>query len=112
MASRGRIGSFNTSLLKTGSIGGKVVSMSATVVREKHETTLPPDVVEAAGLKVNDQVDWRFEDGEIRGRKLAPREANPKPIKVVNKDGHWMLDEPIPRDEILAAIRADREGKR
>ena len=47
-------------------------TMSATVVREKRQTTLPSDVSEAAGLKPGDQVDWRFEDGEIRGRKLAP----------------------------------------
>jgi len=86
--------------------------MSATVVQEKRLLTLPADVVEAAGLKVNDRVDWRFEDGEIRGRKLAPAEFQPQPIKVVKKGGHWMLDEPIPREEILAAIRADREGKR
>ncbi|HWY75096.1 MAG TPA: AbrB/MazE/SpoVT family DNA-binding domain-containing protein [Verrucomicrobiae bacterium] len=46
--------------------------MSATIVREKRQTTLPADVVEAAGLRVNDQVDWRFEGGEIRGRKLEP----------------------------------------
>ena len=45
--------------------------MSATVVREKRQTTLPQDVCEAAGIQVNDQVDWRFEDGEIRGRKLV-----------------------------------------
>ncbi len=49
--------------------------MSATVLREKRQTTLPQDVVEAAGLKPNDLVDWRFEDGEIRGRKLEPKKA-------------------------------------
>jgi bifunctional DNA-binding transcriptional regulator/antitoxin component of YhaV-PrlF toxin-antitoxin module len=31
--------------------------MSATAVREKFQVTLPQDVREAAGLKVNDQVD-------------------------------------------------------
>ncbi|MDB6021545.1 MAG: hypothetical protein JWQ04_1402, partial [Pedosphaera sp.] len=49
--------------------------MSATIVREKRQTTLPADVVKAAGLHVNDQVDWRFEDGEIRGRKLVAAKA-------------------------------------
>jgi antitoxin component of MazEF toxin-antitoxin module len=44
--------------------------LSATAIREKRQTTLPADVVEAAELKPGDQVDWRFENGEIRGRKL------------------------------------------
>jgi bifunctional DNA-binding transcriptional regulator/antitoxin component of YhaV-PrlF toxin-antitoxin module len=46
--------------------------MSATAIREKRQTTIPEDVSQAAGLKPGDQVDWRFEDGEIRGRKLVP----------------------------------------
>jgi bifunctional DNA-binding transcriptional regulator/antitoxin component of YhaV-PrlF toxin-antitoxin module len=46
--------------------------MSATVVRAKRQTTLPEDICQAAGIRIRDQVDWRFEDGEIRGRKLAP----------------------------------------
>jgi len=46
--------------------------MSATVVRAKRQTTLPEAVCEAAGIRIHDQVDWRFEEGEIRGRKLVP----------------------------------------
>jgi len=46
--------------------------MSATIVRAKRQTTLPEDVCQAAGIRVRDQVDWRFEEGEIRGRKLIP----------------------------------------
>jgi bifunctional DNA-binding transcriptional regulator/antitoxin component of YhaV-PrlF toxin-antitoxin module len=46
--------------------------MSATVVRAKRQTTLPEDVCQAAGIRIRDQVEWRFEGGEIRGRKLAP----------------------------------------
>ncbi len=56
--------------------------MSATVMREKRQVTLPLEVVQAAGIKIDDQVDWRFEDGEIRGRKLILR---PEPRKVVGK---------------------------
>jgi bifunctional DNA-binding transcriptional regulator/antitoxin component of YhaV-PrlF toxin-antitoxin module len=44
--------------------------MSATIVRAKRQTTLPEEVCEAAGIRIHDQVDWRFENGEIRGRKL------------------------------------------
>ncbi len=52
--------------------------MSAPIVREKRQTTLPQDVCEAAGLKPNDQVNWRFEEGEIRGRKLVARKPKPR----------------------------------
>lgn len=54
--------------------------MSATVIRAKRQTTLPEDVCQAAGIKIRDQVDWRFEEGEIRGRRLAPA---PEKIRVV-----------------------------
>jgi bifunctional DNA-binding transcriptional regulator/antitoxin component of YhaV-PrlF toxin-antitoxin module len=50
----------------------KYSNMSATVVKAKRQTTLPEDVCEAAGIKIRDQMDWRFEEGEIRGRKLVP----------------------------------------
>ncbi len=46
--------------------------MNATLVRAKRQTTLPEDVCKAAGIQIHDQVDWRYEDGEIRGRKLLP----------------------------------------
>ena len=42
-------------------------------MRVKRQTTLPVDVVEAAGIRVNDQIDWRYEAGEIRGRKLEAK---------------------------------------
>jgi bifunctional DNA-binding transcriptional regulator/antitoxin component of YhaV-PrlF toxin-antitoxin module len=50
-------------------------SMSTTVVSKKRRVTLPMDICEAAGLRVNDEVEWRFEGGEIRGHKLAPPDA-------------------------------------
>lgn len=55
-------------------------SMSATVVNEQRQTTLPEAVFEAAGLKPNDKIDWRVEDGEIRGRKIddEPQETFPR----------------------------------
>jgi hypothetical protein len=44
------------------------------------QTTLPADVCQAAGLKASDQVEWRFEEGEIRGRKVQPA---PEPQRIV-----------------------------
>ena len=45
--------------------------MSATVIDEKRRTTLPEAVVKEAGIKANDQIEWRVEQGEIRGRKVG-----------------------------------------
>ena len=45
--------------------------MSATIVDDPHTVTLPPSICDAAGLKPNDQIEWRIEEGEIRGRKIV-----------------------------------------
>jgi hypothetical protein len=55
--------------------------MSATIIDKKHRMTLPESICAAVGLKPNDQVEWRVQDGEIRGRKLVaqkPKEAFPR----------------------------------
>jgi bifunctional DNA-binding transcriptional regulator/antitoxin component of YhaV-PrlF toxin-antitoxin module len=57
--------------------------MSATVVREKRQTTLPEDVCQAAGIRIRDQVEWRFEEGEIRGRKLVPIRKKARIVRPV-----------------------------
>ena len=86
--------------------------MSATVLREKRQTTLPLEVVEAAGLKPNDQVDWRFQDGEIRGRKLEPVKPAPilKPLRVKGRLRPPPGFKPS-RQTVAAAIRADRDAR-
>jgi len=41
-----------------------------TLLGEKNQITLPDEVIEAAGLvPKRDRIAWRFENGEIRGRK-------------------------------------------
>ena len=87
-------------------------TMSATIVREKRQTTLPADVVEAAGIKVNDQVDWRFEDGEIRGRKLVPVADEVLDIGDVDARTLWSKGLKVTNESISAAVRADREGRK
>jgi hypothetical protein len=57
--------------------------MSATLVRAKRETTLPEEVCKAAGINVNDHVDWRFENGEIRGRKLVALRGKKRFVRPV-----------------------------
>jgi bifunctional DNA-binding transcriptional regulator/antitoxin component of YhaV-PrlF toxin-antitoxin module len=85
--------------------------MSAAIVREKRQTTLPADVVEAAGIRVNDQVDWRFEDGEIRGRKLAPVEEEVLDIDDVDPETLAPKEGKITDESIVRAIREDRDSR-
>jgi len=47
--------------------------MNAGAMKKQRQVTLPLRVVEAAGLLPGDQVEWRFEDGEIHGRRLTPK---------------------------------------
>ena len=49
--------------------------MDATVIDKKRRMTLPESVCEALDLQPNDRVEWRVEDGEIRGRKLVARKS-------------------------------------
>ena len=54
--------------------------MNATVIDKKRRMTLPESICDAVGLKPNDQVEWRVEAGEIRGRRLVaqrPEETFP-----------------------------------
>jgi bifunctional DNA-binding transcriptional regulator/antitoxin component of YhaV-PrlF toxin-antitoxin module len=83
--------------------------MSATAIRDMRQTTLPQEVAEAAGLKPGDQVDWRFEGGEIRGRKLESAEPVVLGLNDVAKGGilpaGWKFD---PAD-IANAMREERD---
>ena len=86
--------------------------MSATAVREQGQATLPADVLQAAGLKAGDRVDWRFEEGEIRGRKVASA-AEPRIVgRLVRKDGALVCDTDglqIDGDDLARAVREERD---
>src|SRR5437870_1178808 len=91
-------------------------TMSATAIREKRQTTIPEDVSSAAGLKPGDQVDWRFEDGEIRGRKLGPRAAPRRIVgKLVKRGDALVLEAPekitIDPEAIAQAVREERDSR-
>ena len=67
--------------LETGVLMSDNPCMSATIIDKKHRLTLPESICAAMGLETNDQVEWRVQDGEIRGRKLVaqkPKEAFPR----------------------------------
>jgi bifunctional DNA-binding transcriptional regulator/antitoxin component of YhaV-PrlF toxin-antitoxin module len=85
--------------------------MSATVVREKRQVTLPQEVVRAAGIKVDDQVDWRFEEGEIRGKKLAPGTVGVLDLEDLDPKSLAPKEGKPTRESIIKAVRADREGQ-
>jgi bifunctional DNA-binding transcriptional regulator/antitoxin component of YhaV-PrlF toxin-antitoxin module len=67
-------------VLEIGALRRDIPSMHATVIDKKRRMTLPESVCQAVGLKPHDQVEWRAEAGEIRGRRLVaqkPKEAFP-----------------------------------
>ncbi|HEY1172481.1 MAG TPA: AbrB/MazE/SpoVT family DNA-binding domain-containing protein [Verrucomicrobiae bacterium] len=84
--------------------------MSATAVREKRQTTIPADVAEAAGIEPGDQVEWRFEEGEIRGRKLVMEKTRTVGLddvdpRTLRPKGGWKVD----RSRLKEAIKAGRD---
>ena len=89
--------------------------MSATVVREKRQVTLPQEVVQAAGLQVDDQVEWRFEDGEIRGRKLVPQAGARRIVgKLVRRGDAFILEAKgikVTAEAIAATVREERDSR-
>lgn len=81
--------------------------MSDTFLREKNQITLPSDIVQAAGLSPSDRIDWRFEHGEIVGRKLVNgktrRGAN---LVADSKTGMLYFDCEFSYDEMESAALA------
>ena len=83
-------------------------------MREKRQTTLPADVCVAAGITVHDQIEWRFENGEIRGRKLLARAPRTVVGKLVRRDGVLVLDTAglaIAPEDIARAVRDERDAR-
>ncbi len=88
--------------------------MKATAIRQKRQTTLPSEVSEAAGLKPGDQVEWRYEAGEIRGRKLAPTEPRVIRARLVKRKGMLICEAQgvkIDPANIGRAVIAEREDR-
>ena len=89
--------------------------MSATAIGEKRPTTLPADVSEAAGLQPGDQVDWRFEEGEIRGKKLAHPTEPTVVAKLVKRNGRLTFELPnglkVDEDSIARAVAEERRSR-
>jgi bifunctional DNA-binding transcriptional regulator/antitoxin component of YhaV-PrlF toxin-antitoxin module len=90
--------------------------MRQTAILEKRQTTIPQEVCEAAGLELGDKVEWRFEDGEIRGRKLV---AAPEPKRItarlVRRGDELVFEAPpgikIEPEAIAQAVREELESR-
>ena len=88
--------------------------MRATAIREKRQTTIPEEISEAAGLQPGDQIEWRFEEGEIRGRKVVPQEPRTIMAKLVMRDGQLVADMTgltIDPEDIARAVREERDSR-
>jgi bifunctional DNA-binding transcriptional regulator/antitoxin component of YhaV-PrlF toxin-antitoxin module len=87
--------------------------MRATQVRAKRQTTLPEEVCQAAGIRIRDQVDWRFEDGEIRGRRLVPAEERARLVRPVKRKGLLMVPQnlQVDLDRMDEELRQEREER-
>ena len=67
--------------------------MTSSLLGERNQVMLPKEVVEAAGLvPKRDRISWRFESGEIRGRKQSPILERTGRITTDRKTGlqHWV----------------------
>ena len=74
--------------------------MRASLLRERNQVTLPGEVVEAAGLvPQHDYITWRFEFGEIRGRKQAPVLGRTGRVAQDRKTGLLFWDGDISAEE-------------
>ena len=90
----------------------KIRHMSDTLLREKNQITLPGDVVNAAGLSPSDRIDWRFENGEIRGRKVTSQPSRRIIGKLLRRGDSWVLDcagMTITESDIAQAVREERD---
>lgn len=49
--------------------------MSGNVIDKERRLTLPESICEAVGLQPDEQIEWRVEEGEIRGRKFVAQKT-------------------------------------
>ena len=86
--------------------------MSTTAVVDPNKATLPVEVSEAAGLKPGDRIEWRYVDGEIRGRKLETASSKRIVGRLVRKGDALVLEADgveIDSEAIADAVREERD---
>jgi len=89
--------------------------MVATAIREKGRITLPQEIRQAAALETGDQVEWKVQDGEIRGRKLVAPSGRKRIFgKLVRRGNALVVDLKgfkVEPESIVKAIREDRQNR-
>jgi bifunctional DNA-binding transcriptional regulator/antitoxin component of YhaV-PrlF toxin-antitoxin module len=83
----------------------------ATAVREKRQTTLPAEVCDPAGIEPGDQIAWRFEAGEIRGRKLVLEAAAVRTVKPQIYKGILIMPGEVDLDKLAEEVQAARQER-
>ena len=64
-------------------LGGNVPSVNTSIITSKNRISLPGDIVEAARLRLNDEIFWTVDrQGELHGRKLE--KAPVRPGRIIN----------------------------
>jgi antitoxin component of MazEF toxin-antitoxin module len=81
--------------------------MSAVHLRDRRQITLPPDVVAAADLQVNDALEVSYVNGVIQ---LVPQKARKKPADLSRYLGALRHVYGSSTEEIDASIRAERDS--
>jgi bifunctional DNA-binding transcriptional regulator/antitoxin component of YhaV-PrlF toxin-antitoxin module len=90
--------------------------MKQTAILEERQTSIPQEVCKAAGLEPGDKLEWRFEGGEIRGRKLVSA-PEPKRItaRLVRRGDELVFEAPpgikIEPEAIAQAVREERQSR-
>ena len=89
--------------------------MIATAIGEKGQITLPQEIRKAAALETGDQVVWKVQDGEIRGRKLVAPSGRKRIFgKLVKRGSALVVDLQslkVDPGAIVKAIREDRDNR-
>lgn len=84
--------------------------MHTSILTSKNRVSLPGEVVEAARLRLNDEIFWTVErDGELRGRKLAVSRERPGKVVTDRKTGlaYWQGGEITDTEAEAAALNAN-----
>lgn len=85
-------------------------------MREKGQITLPQEIREAAALEIGDQVEWKVQEGEIRGRKLVVQPDRKRVYgKLVKRGDGLMLEIPqgfkLVPGAVEKAVRDERDRR-
>lgn len=78
--------------------------MNTSILTSKNRISLPQEIVEAARLRLNDEIFWSVDQaGELHGRKLLPRSVRTGRLVTDRRTGLMFWQGNISDDEAEAA---------